>query len=319
MRCALLLAAAALRCGLVHSHTDDLKCRDNMNEGERIHGKSVQVSDDRRVWLERDGDEIDCDSEYVPGETLYAKTSSTSGEVLFELQEGATFAGGLCDGLQTENNQRPIKAPTDGSNLNLRIGWATKESTVYITEWCTLKECSSKPDPTRSPVPDPTKAPRPRPTKTPTYKPTKTPTPEPSQTPTYYPTKRATTPKPSAKPSSKPTVFKGDPSAAPIPVPTLQPTTKYPTMNPTTTGPSFEPSTEPTKEPTRGGLVNVVSGFSFELIGISVVDAEDLIGPIIDAIASVAKVPPAAVANVKFSALSTRRRLDVADYRVKVE
>ena len=109
--------------------------------------------------------------------------SSTWGNVLYEVKESgsARFAGGYCSGLRTEVEGRLLTAPTDGSEVSVRIGWASSKSTVSITEWCSLSAGSVDATaylptyaPTREPSAEPTPRPTPRPTRRPTPEPTHT-------------------------------------------------------------------------------------------------------------------------------------------------
>jgi len=117
-----------------------------------------------RYWVvERDGVEVACGGEYVPGERLNARIDDASNiRYVMELTAGGTFdqSDGGCFGDNVCGESRCAKgdptrgsdgtgqaliAPTDGSDLVVHGGWAPSFGAVSIPDDCVLTALVEEP------------------------------------------------------------------------------------------------------------------------------------------------------------------------------
>lgn len=214
---------------------------------------------------------------YTQGETFkvsFSIAGSTALQRVFQTSGGSIFTDGNagCSGTRSYSNPATLKAPevTSGSTLSIWAGFASAESTVYITNTFLLYKA---------------------PTVSTTTAPSYPLTPSPSNPPTQLPTTRTPTSKPSGVPSNFP-VAPGDPTLYPVtfapskmPItlkPTFRPSTKLPTLNPsvapTTATASPTVRSKPTRAPTSSPVAQMLSIQITFNISSSVVTAEDILG-----------------------------------------
>ena len=129
-----------------------------------IMGSPAETSTDRSVYFKRSEVMLTDGGTYESGEELTAHISNANGQYLMEVS-GGTFTSGSC-GTNSEytreanTNGITVKAPTDGSTLSLKAGWASNKGTVKIAV-CSLTASSSSG--TVSPTAKPNTAPSPSP------------------------------------------------------------------------------------------------------------------------------------------------------------
>lgn len=137
-------------------YPDRMPCSDELSAGQNIMGSPAATSTDRTVYFKRSGTRLTCDGTYESGETLTAHISNDNGRFLMEVS-GGTFTSGSCGNTRkADENGIEVDAPTDGSTLSLKAGWASSQSTVKIAA-CSLAASSSSG--TVSPIALPTTAP----------------------------------------------------------------------------------------------------------------------------------------------------------------
>ena len=138
-------------------------CTTPMSEGTTIMCCAAASSSDRTVtFRDSAGATVACGGEYVPGATYTAHVSSTEHDYVLELSGGSFASGTACtDGLGAaisrvcKEDGATLTAPTDGSDLVLKAGWASGyDSGVSISDACTLTGMSST-SPAPSPAPTP--------------------------------------------------------------------------------------------------------------------------------------------------------------------
>ena len=145
-------------------YPSQLDCSDELSEGQYIMGSPAETSTDRSVYFKRSGVMLTDGGTYESGEELTAHISNANGQYLMEVS-GGTFTSGSC-GTNSEytreanTNGITVKAPTDGSTLSLKAGWASNKGTVKIAESSLTASSSSG---TVSPTAKPNTAPSPSP------------------------------------------------------------------------------------------------------------------------------------------------------------
>merc|ERR1712113_764006 len=104
------------------------------------------LDETRTIEFRRNNVILDCERDtYLPGETITAVISDSSGEGLFvfEVQGGdASILDGRCDKSVRKATSHTVNviAPTDGSDLSLLAAWGTESmGQVSIALSCTLQ------------------------------------------------------------------------------------------------------------------------------------------------------------------------------------
>uniref|UniRef100_A0A6S8EK33 FAS1 domain-containing protein n=1 Tax=Aureoumbra lagunensis TaxID=44058 RepID=A0A6S8EK33_9STRA len=137
-----------------------LECTRALEPGVEIMSSNAVLSTSVTVSFERDGETVACGEEYIPGETLTVVLSSTPTREMFEVTGGVlstdgcgAYTGSESDGTNEENfcidlgfsrcpkqgsSSQEMVAPSDGSDITAKVGFANGFGTVSITETCTL-------------------------------------------------------------------------------------------------------------------------------------------------------------------------------------
>ncbi len=168
------MASRALSCAVVvaclvrpgdgfASYMCGSHCTTPMSEGTTIMCCAAASSSDRTVtFRDSAGATVACGGAYAPGATYTAHVSSTEHDYVLELSGGSFASGTACtDGLGAaisrvcKEDGAALTAPTDGSDLVLKAGWASGyDSSVLISDACTLTgPAASSPAPSAAPTP----------------------------------------------------------------------------------------------------------------------------------------------------------------------
>mmetsp|Transcript_2444 Transcript_2444/g.7585 ORF Transcript_2444/g.7585 Transcript_2444/m.7585 type:complete len:417 (+) Transcript_2444:114-1364(+) len=135
----------------------DLECSRPLEVGEEIMGEAAVSDTSLTMEFLRDDETVECGGTYVPGETLTAAISDSSG-IRFMLNiSGGTFSnvGEECENDDSCGDTRcgqsdevtgeaTVTAPSDGSDLSVFAAWATTVGTVYLTDSCVLTAGSTE-------------------------------------------------------------------------------------------------------------------------------------------------------------------------------
>ena len=145
------------------SYMSSSYCSTQLTAGTKIMGSSVKTSTTRTVSVLRNGVALASGANYVPGESLTVTISSASNEFVYQTDTGK-FVGGGCTGSVriAGSATATLTAPASGA-LNIFGGWATGQSTVYLTNTVSLADPNSGSTttsvPTLAPASSPTNAP----------------------------------------------------------------------------------------------------------------------------------------------------------------
>jgi len=108
--------------------------------GEIIMNQEVELSNDRKILVYRDGIELKSGSEYKLGEILTISVTELQkkNQFMFETKN-AKFESGGCDGIRSAKEKPnlilPDKMLVDNDNIvTIVSGWAYGHETVYVTE-----------------------------------------------------------------------------------------------------------------------------------------------------------------------------------------
>ena len=167
------------------SYMTSSACTRSITAGTSIMGKSAISETSRQITVKRGSTFLSSGDSYTPGEQLEVSISDTSGQYVFELNQGS-FQGGSCTGSRRyANGIGSLNTPITGSGSLVILGaWAPSKTNVRIVPPFTLIEAVA------SPTSHPTLLPTIEPTLEPTVEPSFQPTPKPGETslPTQHPT-----------------------------------------------------------------------------------------------------------------------------------
>ena len=142
-------------------YPSQLSCSEELSAGQNIMGTSAITSTDRSVYFKRSGAMLTDGGTYESGETLTAHISNANDRFLMEVSGGTLSSGSCGNTRKADTNGIEVYAPTDGSTLSLKAGWASNsDMTVKIAVFSLTASSSSG---TVSPTAKPNTAPSPSP------------------------------------------------------------------------------------------------------------------------------------------------------------
>uniref|UniRef100_A0A7S3K1T0 FAS1 domain-containing protein n=1 Tax=Aureoumbra lagunensis TaxID=44058 RepID=A0A7S3K1T0_9STRA len=142
-----------------HAIPTQLECSRSLEVGTTIMGASA-VEGDRTVSFERNGETIECGGKYFSGEVLDIVLSDSTGRQMYQssstlsTEECGAYVGSISDGTdeasfcstlgftrcaKAGSDRHEVTAPTDDSDLDVTVAYATGYGTVSISK-CSLTE-----------------------------------------------------------------------------------------------------------------------------------------------------------------------------------
>jgi len=116
-------------------------CDRTLTAGTSIMGAAAVDNTLRTLFFQRGGSVLTCGGTYIPGESLTAHISDTTGKYVFEVSGAGTsgFAeGGCTDKVRiADASGATVVAPASGT-LSVKAGWAKGYGAIKITGSCTL-------------------------------------------------------------------------------------------------------------------------------------------------------------------------------------
>lgn len=138
---ALVLLAVASQLPLASSFAEWMLtdyCSRRLVVGQVIMNEEVIESTDRTVDVFRGEEQLPPGSPFVLGETLAVKISNPLKEYVYEVNGGATFEDGGCDGKRAANQPKVVMhlptTPSPSGSISIIVAWAAGHAQVRLSK-----------------------------------------------------------------------------------------------------------------------------------------------------------------------------------------